>query len=60
MMSLKIFNSVPPYPLHYNNAATRKLAKYCPNPVTTDCFGFVKTNHIKGNGRDKTVHAPDC
>ena len=57
MMSLEILNSVPPYPLQYNKAATRKLAKYCPNPlsVTSVCFGFVKTTHIKGNVRDKTV-----
>ena len=25
MMSLEILNSVPPYPLQYNKAATRKL-----------------------------------
>ena len=57
MMSLEILNSVPPYPLQYNKAATRKLAKYCPNPlsVTSVCFGLVKTNHIRGNVRDKTV-----
>ena len=38
-----------------------KLAKYCPNPlsVTSVCFGFVKTNHIKGNDVDKIVHGPD-
>ena len=54
-MSLEILNSVPPYPLQYNKAATRKLAKYCPNPlsVTSVCFGFVKTNHIKGNVETK-------
>ena len=64
MMSLEIFNSVPPSPLQYNKAATRKLArkKYCPNhpSVTSVCFGFFITNHIKGNGVDKTFHGSDC
>ena len=39
MMSLEIFNSALLSPLHYNKAATRKLArkKYCPHPF----FGHI-------------------
>ena len=60
MTSLEILNAVLPSPLHNNKAAARKLTKktYCPNPlsVSSVCFGFVKTNRIKGNsGLDQTV-----
>ena len=54
MMSLEILNSALPSPLHYNKAATRKLArkKYCPYPF------FVLV--LSGQIISKVIYRQNC
>lgn len=56
-----VVNSVLQSPSYYSIGKVSKKEN-SPNPLsaTSVCFGFVKTNHIAGNGIDKTVFGPNC